>query len=116
MGNGCADAWLKYADYGYGFRARLYRFPAEVLLWLIDLWLFMWKEEITVKTWNAPEFQELDVRLTADGQMPDKYEQHEGWVDPNGGGFITSKYNTATHESNGSCVSPIDPSKTSVAS
>lgn len=72
-----------------------------------------------MKTWNAPEFQELDVRLTASGNEASIAEAG-GYLDSSAeSGWRNPTYNSATHEYNNGvnggagCVSPI---KTSTAS
>lgn len=47
-----------------------------------------------MKTWTAPEVQEMDVRLTAKG--PGTVEQNAYYED----GWIPATFNSATHEWN----------------
>ena len=68
-----------------------------------------------MKTWNTPELQELDVRLTASGAL-DSTTEKLAMPDENGT-WQPETHNSATHEWNGNyengCVGTI---KTSTAS
>jgi hypothetical protein len=63
-------------------------------------YFFVERGGITMRNWNTPAINELDVRLTASSGIPASNEQ-AGYLS---GGWHNPTFNSAVFEDNGDCV------------